>query len=202
MRLGVFGGTFDPPHLGHLILAMECRWQLQLARVLWVLTPTPPHKNDYPITPLDQRLELVQAAIQSDPGFKLSTVDIDRPPPHYAADTLFLLQKQYPGAELVYLMGGDSLNDLPDWHTPQVFVERAAEIGVMRRPGEAHDLSAVENSIPGLSAKVRFVEAPLLEISSSKIRARLAAGAPYRYYLPESVYALIASQNLYLRSPQ
>lgn len=202
MRLGVFGGTFDPPHLGHLILAMECRWQLHLDRVLWVLTPTPPHKHGHPVTPLDARLELVRAAIQSDPGFELSTVEIDRPPPHYAADTLGLLQAQFPAAELVYLMGGDSLNDLPDWHTPQVFVTRTAEIGVMRRPGDQHDLDSLERVLPGLTAKVRFVEAPLLEISSSKIRARLVEGAPYRYYLPEKVFALITSRKIYSKSPE
>lgn len=200
MRLGVFGGTFDPPHLGHLILAMECRWQLRLDRVLWVLTPIPPHKNDHPVTRLDQRLELVRAAIKSDPGFELSTVEIDRPPPHYAADTLLLLQDRYPSAELAYLMGGDSLNDLPDWHTPQVFVARAAEIGVMRRPGERHALDHLEKALPGLSEKVRFVEAPLLEISSTKIRTRIASGAPYRYYLPESVYELIATRSIYATS--
>ncbi len=195
--IGLFGGTFDPPHLGHLILAAECRYQLGLERLLWVLTPDPPHKAGLEISPVAMRLTLVQAAIAHDPGFELSRLDIDRLPPQYALDTVRLAQVQHPGQGIVYLMGGDSLHDLPSWHAPQQFVDACAAIGVMRRPGDQVDLSCLEKKLPGLQAKVRFVDAPLLEISSSEIRQRIAQGAPYRYYLPAAVYQVIETNGWY-----
>jgi nicotinate-nucleotide adenylyltransferase len=197
MRLGIFGGTFDPPHLGHQILAMECAWQLKLDRVLWVLTPYPPHKTGQQITSLENRLELVRAAIQGEPCFELSTVDIDRPGPYYALDTVKLLRQKDPAATWIYLMGGDSLNDLPEWHNPGEFIRACDEIGVMRRPGENHRLETLEDLLPGLQARLRFVETPMLEISSSEIRRRLKVGLPVRYYLVPQVYALIHDRNWY-----
>jgi nicotinate-nucleotide adenylyltransferase len=200
--IGIFGGTFDPPHLGHLILADEARSQLQLDQVLWVLTPDPPHKTGQSITPLEHRLAMLQLAIRdASRAFYLSKVDIDRRGPHYALDTIRLLAEQYPRAELVYLMGGDSLHDLTTWHRPMELVAALASIGVMRRPGDSIDLTAIEKSLPGLTAKVRFVEAPLLEISAREIRARAARGGPYRYYLPGPVYDYIQEHQLYRSSP-
>ena len=197
MRLGVFGGTFDPPHLGHLILAAEAYAQLGLERVLWVLTPNPPHKEDQPVTPLTDRLDLLAAALDDDPSFELSRVDVDRPAPHYAVDTLDLLRAQLPQARLVYLMGGDSLSDLPLWHRPTEFLRACDEIGVMLRPGHAMDLDVMDARLPGLRSRARLVRAPLLEISSSDLRRRIAQGQPYRYLLPEAVYQLITSRRLY-----
>lgn len=197
MRIGIFGGTFDPPHLGHLILAAEALDQLRLSRLLWVLTPDPPHKQGNVITPLEYRLEMVEAAIRHDPAFELSSVEIDRPGPHYALDTVNLLAEKYPRSELVYLIGGDSLHDLPAWHRPQDFVRACHALGVMRRPGDVIDLASIEALLPGISAKVEFIEAPLLEISSSQIRQRVADGRPYRYYLQEPVFRIIQSRRLY-----
>ena len=196
MRIGIFGGTFDPPHLGHLILAEEARDQLGLERLLWVLTPDPPHKQGQPVSALSPRLELVQAAIGDNPAFELSRVDMDRPGPHYALDTVLLLQKQFPGADLVYLIGGDSLHDLPTWHCPRELVEACAALGVMRRPGDQVDLGRLEMEIPGIGVKLEWIDAPLLEISSHEIRERAAEGRPFRYYLPEKVYNLILTRNL------
>ena len=195
--MGIFGGTFDPPHLGHLILATEAREQLGLERLLWVLTPDPPHKQGQSIAPLEYRLEMVKLAIANDPEFELSSVELTRPGPHYALDTVQLLADQNPGTNLVYLMGGDSLRDLPDWHRPADFVSACDLIGVMRRPGAAIHMAALEENLPGLRSKVRFVEAPLLDIAAHEIRARIAAGRPFRYFLPEAVYRYIVDHNLY-----
>jgi nicotinate-nucleotide adenylyltransferase len=195
--IGIFGGTFDPPHLGHLILAAEARAQLDLTRLLWVLTPDPPHKQGQSIAPLEQRLEMVRLAIGNDPQFELSNVDLSRPGPHYALDTVKLLAGQNPGAELVYLMGGDSLRDLPTWHRPADFLSACHRIGVMRRPGDAVELDILEKKLPGLTAKVRFVEAPLLDIAAREIRARIAEGRPFRYFLPERVYEYIVNNALF-----
>jgi nicotinate-nucleotide adenylyltransferase len=197
MRIGIFGGTFDPPHLGHLILAAEAGSQLRLDRLLWVLTPDPPHKQGHSISPLEARLEMVQAAIAEDPLFELSRVDIDRSPPHYAVDAVRLLGEANPGADLVYLMGGDSLHDLPSWHRPLDFLALCDALGVMRRPGDAVDLLTLEKILPGVSAKVEFVTAPLIDISASQIRQRVAGGRPFRYFVPPQVYRLIVKYGLY-----
>ncbi|MGD0876524.1 MAG: nicotinate-nucleotide adenylyltransferase [Anaerolineales bacterium] len=197
--IGIFGGTFDPPHIGHLILAAEARAQLGLQRLLWVLTPDPPHKQGQSIAPLGQRLEMVKLAIADDPQFELSTVELSRPGPHYALDTVQILAGQNPGAELVYLMGGDSLRDLPAWHRPAEFVTACYQIGVMRRPGDTLDLEALEKNLPGLAAKIRFVEAPLLDIAAREIRVCIAEGRPFRNFLPTKVYDYIVGHNLYLQ---
>ncbi|MDO9129181.1 MAG: nicotinate-nucleotide adenylyltransferase [Anaerolineales bacterium] len=195
--LGIFGGTFDPPHLGHLILAAEAHQQLSLTRLLWVLTPDPPHKQAAPILPLAHRLTMLQLAISGDADFELSRVEMDRPGPHYALDTLNLLAEQNPGAEMVYLMGGDSLRDLPTWHRPADLLSACRYLGVMRRPGDNIDLPALEAILPGITSKVRFLEAPLLDISSRQIRQRIAEGHPFRYYLPPAVYRYIVRHQLY-----
>lgn len=196
-RLGIFGGTFDPPHVGHLILADEARYQLELERILWVMTPFPPHKTRQRITEAEKRMTLLKAAVADNPAFEINTTDIDRPPPHYAVDTLQLLRQQYPRAELVYLMGSDSLEDLPDWHDPCGFLAACDAIGVMRRPGEFINLERLEMAIPGISARVEFLNAPFVEISSSLIRRRAVEGGVFRYYLTEPVYELIAYLGLY-----
>ena len=196
-RLGIFGGTFDPPHLGHLILASEAYAALHLTRVLWVLTSVPPHKLGQSISDVKDRLAMVRLALKGEPAFQLSSVDMDRPGPHYTLDTVKLLTAQNPDADMVLLIGGDSLHDLPTWHKPIELVANLAEIGVMRRPDDLIDLVSLEAQIPGLTAKVRYIDAPLLEIASHEIRERAAAGLPYRYYLPPAVYEYIADHRLY-----
>lgn len=201
MRAGVFGGTFDPPHIGHLILAAEAVEQLRLDRLLWLLTPDPPHKQEQVISPVKIRLELLKLAIAGNPRFELSRVELDREGPHYALDTVRLLRGQLPGYELVYLIGGDSLRDLPTWHQPRALVGAVDQFGVMRRPGAAFDLAALEENLPGISAKTVFLDTPQIEISATDIRARLAAGREARYFLPHSVYRRIVQKHYYQGSP-
>jgi len=197
LRLGVFGGTFDPPHLGHLVLAAEAADQLSLERILWVITPDPPHKLGRPISPLTVRMPLLEAALAADPRFCISRVDVDRPGPQYAVDTLRLLREEHPGAALIYLLGGDSLRDLPLWYDPRGLLAQVDELGIMRRPADAVDMSRLESILPGITAKTRFVDAPLLEISSSDIRQRVREGRPYAYFLPEAVGRLIQAKGWY-----
>ena len=196
-RIGIFGGTFDPPHLGHLILASEARSQLRLARLLWILTPKSPHKIGNSITNVSDRLEMVQCAIADDPTFELSTVEFDRPAPQYTVDTLDTLQQQHPSADLILLMGADSLRGLTAWHRPADLVAACREIGVMRRPGESVQLTTLEAVLPGIKNKVHFVEAPLLQVSSREIRRRVAENLPFRYFLHPAVYDYIQAHNLY-----
>jgi nicotinate-nucleotide adenylyltransferase len=197
MRYGVFGGTFDPPHIGHLILAAESLSQLKLDEILWVLTPEPPHKTGRVITNLNIRLEMIHAAIIDNTKFKLSKVDIVRPPPHYAADSLEILRDLMPGGNFTYLLGGDSLEELPTWHDPQRFIDLCDHLGVMCRPGMKLDLELLEIHLTGVKEKVKILEAPQLEISSTEIKSRIRSGKSYRYYLPPGVYAIIKSRGLY-----
>ena len=196
MKLGLFGGTFDPPHNGHLALAHAARAQLHLDQVLWILTAAPPHKQGQRISPVADRLALVQAAIATEPAFVLSRVDIDRPGPHWAADTVALLHEQFPSAELIYLMGGDSLRDLPTWGRPLEFLAHCS-LGVLRRPEDAIDLPALERRLPGLSAKVQFVDAPPIAIASRELRRRAAENQSLSGWVPEAVERLIWERGLY-----
>ena len=197
MRLGIFGGTFDPPHVGHQILAAEACEQHELDRVLWMLTPNPPHKQGHRITALDKRLQLVNAAIAGNDRFELSRIEIDRPPPHYSVESVYLLKEKHPDAELIFLVGGDSLIDIHSWHEPRTLVNVLDGIGIMCRPGEEIELRQLEAHTPGISDKLLFIDAPLLEISSSEIRKRVRSGVSYRYYLPPAVYELVVEHGLY-----
>ena len=197
MRIGIFGGTFDPPHVGHLILAEECRTQLALDLLLWVVTDNPPHKHYTGISPIEGRVKLVKKAIAGNPAFQISRVDIDRPGPHYAIDTVTLIKQEYPVAEVYYLMGGDSLHDLPTWNRPLEFIKVCDGIGVMRRHADQVNLDALEEVLPGIKAKVNIIEAPILEISSREIRERIAENMGYRYYLRDTVYRAIRELGLY-----
>jgi nicotinate-nucleotide adenylyltransferase len=196
-RIGLFGGTFDPPHLAHLLLASEAAHQLQLSKVLWTLTPNPPHKKDQPITPLEHRLAMLKLTLADDPLFELSRLEIDRPGPHYTIDTVRLLAAHEPDADIILLLGGDSLHDLPTWRLSPDLVTAVRQIGVMRRSGDSLNLPELEKRLAGLTDKVRFLDVLLQDISSSEIRRRIANGEPYRYYLPPAVYAYILEHNLY-----
>jgi nicotinate-nucleotide adenylyltransferase len=199
-QIGLFGGTFDPPHLGHLILASEAYSQLGLDRLLWILTPDPPHKQDQIITPVEHRLAMVNLAISDNPKFELSRVELDRPGPHYTLDTVESIAEKYPEADITPIIGGDSLRDLPTWHKPKELLYACHWVGVMRRPGEEPDLRELERELPGISSKVHYVDAPLLEIASREIRSRVAEGRPYRYYLPRPVFEYIKEHDLYRQS--
>ena len=197
MRVGVFGGTFDPPHLGHLILASEALDQLHLDLLLWMVTAMPPHKFNGDVTPLEQRLALTHAAIQDFPQFELSTLEIDRPGPHYAVDTVALVKEQFPQADIFYLMGEDSLRDLPTWHEAECFIRRCDGLGVMRRPGSEAALNHLKAFYPAILEKIHWFITPMVDISSHDIRIRIRDNRPYRFFLPEAVYQLINEKQYY-----
>lgn len=199
-RIGIFGGTFDPPHLGHLILAEESLDQLNLDRLYWVLTPDPPHKRAKKLTPIEIRFFLVKAAIRNNKSFRFSRADMDRPGPHFTLDTVKIIKNQNPSAEIFYLIGGDSLHDFPNWFHSQELLDHLTGLGVMRRPGDQVDLDQLQKTLPGIMNKLIFIDAPLLEIASNEIRKRICFKKPYRYYLPESVYKIIEKNNYYLEN--
>lgn len=196
-KIGILGGTFDPPHIGHLILASEAIFQLKLNRILWVLTPNPPHKRDSAITSVTIRKALVLAAIQGQPSFEFCDVDMDREPPHYAVDTLRILRNRHPAAKIIYLMGEDSLFDLPKWHDPEAFLALCDSLGVMRRERINEYIIDLELHFPNITEKIQYIDVPSINVSSSDIKRRVAQGLPYKYFLPEKVYLLIKKNGLY-----
>jgi nicotinate-nucleotide adenylyltransferase len=197
MRVGIFGGTFDPPHIGHLILAEEAVWQLKLDHLLWVLTPISPFKKNQIITPLQDRMSMVLLAISGNQKLKYSPVDVDRPPPHYAVDTIALLRQVSPHDEFYYLMGADSLNDLTAWHKPAEFISLCDGVGVMLRQGVSIDVNGLDTTIPGLARKLTPIETPIIQISGTDIRARVQKGRKFRYFVTSNVYQYIVEHNLY-----
>lgn len=195
--IGVFGGTFDPPHFGHLRLAGEARRTLLLEKVLWVVTTFPPLKPNPPVAPIDLRLDMVRAALHGEQAFELSLADVDRPAPHYAVGTLEWLQAREPSAQFAYLMGSDSLSNLPAWHEPRRFLDLCWRIAVLLRPGARPDLQALESVLPGLGAKVTWVEATLIDVSASEIRRRVKADLPYKHLVPPGVAGIIEESGVY-----
>jgi nicotinate-nucleotide adenylyltransferase len=196
-RIGLFGGTFDPPHIGHLILASEAAYQFNLSKLLWMLTPDPPHKQNQPVTPVDHRIAMTQYCVHSNPSFELSRIELDRPGPHYTVDTVDLILQQQPGAEIVLLLGGDSLRDLPTWRNHIELVSKVHQIGVMHRPGDSFDSSTLFTHIPGLEKKLVFLEALLHTLSSHEIRRRVGRNIPYQYYVLPHIYQYIRDHKLY-----
>lgn len=201
LRLGVIGGTFDPPHYGHLVLAENARVQLRLDRVLFVLAGRPPHKPDRPITPDHHRVAMMEWAIADNPAFAISRVDLDRPGPHYTVDMLAILQDKYPGAALYFLMGEDSLAQLLNWRDPADILQQAW-LAVMRRPGWEADLEQLKQALPGIRERLVWVDAPVLDIASTDLRRRVPQGLPLRYLVPPPVEHYIRAHGLYEALPE
>jgi nicotinate-nucleotide adenylyltransferase len=200
MRLGIFGGTFDPIHVGHLILAEQCREACRLDQVLFVPAGQPPHKSERQITAGRLRLEMVELAIAGHPAFRVSSIELDRAGPSYSADTLAELSRQHPGAELFFLIGSDSLADLPYWYEPARIASSSALVVAARAGVGLPDLSPLRGLLGGAAVdrlREHVVEMPLIEISSSSIRARVAAGHSIRYLVPRAVECFIETHGLY-----
>ena len=199
-RIGVFGGTFDPIHIGHLILAAEARHQLQLDQILLAPAGDPPHKPDSPISPLRHRLAMCRLAVADDDGICISLIDAERPGPHYTSDLLRLFHGSTgAGVQLYFLMGLDSLRDLPTWHEPEWLVRNCRLVALSRHDVEI-DWAGLEARLPGVRERVIVLDMPELEIASSELRDRVRAGQPIRYQVPRAVERYIREQGLY-RSP-
>jgi nicotinate-nucleotide adenylyltransferase len=195
-RLGLFGGTFDPIHLGHLIVAEEMRHALALDRVLFVPAGQPPHKRGQAISPAADRVAMTRLAIAGNPAFELCLIDVERAGPSFTADLLEEVARRRPGADLYFIMGEDSLADLPTWHAPARIL-RAARLAVATRPGVTADLAGLERLLPGLSARVALVPAPEIGIAGRDLRRRVAEGRPIRYQVPAAVEDYIRAHGLY-----
>lgn len=197
-RIGVLGGTFDPPHIGHLILAQYTLEFLELECVLFVPVGEHPFKNDETRTTMQHRLDMLRLAIANNAHFQISMIDVERPGPHYSADMIQLVQQEYPQAQLYFLMGGDNLAELPTWTRPRD-IYKVARLAVLRRDDEEIMPEMHEDTLPGLAQQVDMVETPLLSIwlSSTHIVERLQEGKSVRYLVPDSVLNYIRANQLY-----
>lgn len=201
MRIGIFGGTFDPVHMGHLTLAEQCRTQAGLDQVWFVPSAHPPHKAGQGVTRFDQRCDMIELAIAGHPAFRVEKIEQQLPPPSYTAETLAELQRRHPTDEFFLLMGSDGLPDLPGWYEPQRVIERAGLV-VVPRPGVmlwTAERLATALGVPVAAVRLRFVACPMIEIASRELRRAVADGMSVRYMVPRAVEEYLNDRKLYAR---
>lgn len=194
-RIGLLGGTFDPPHVGHLWLAETAREQLGLDEVLFLPVGLPPHKLENGVTAVSHRLAMLQLALQ-DTSFLISTLDVERCPPHTTVTLLPLLRDMIPTSRLWWLIGSDSLRDLPTWAEPQRIIA-LCRLGVLPRPGVAIDGAALETAVPGVQAAVDWLDGPPVALSSTRIRQWAQAGHSLHFLVPTAVIDYMERHQLY-----
>lgn len=197
-RVGLFGGTFDPIHIGHLILLEEARYALGLNMVYLMPAADPPHKQGRRISSVPDRFRMCDLATLDADYIHISRIDADRPGPHYSADMIPLLREEIgDDASIFFLMGLDSLRDLPTWHEPERLLAQCTVVALSRAEVEI-DWQKLEAALPGIRDQILIVDMPELEISSSDLRERVRSGRPIRYQTPLLVEEYIYSRRLYL----
>jgi len=199
MRIGIFGGTFDPVHTGHLIVAEQCRDRAGLDEVWFLPSYHPPHKAAAAITRFEQRCDMIELAIAGNPTFRLERIEKELPPPSYTAETLAELKRRHAEHQFFLLMGADQLPDLPLWHEPQRIVEQA-ELVVVPRPGvELWTAEQLAASLGVQAEQVRmwFAACPAMAIASRDLRCAIADGRSVRYLVPRAVEEYIRERKLY-----
>ena len=196
MRVGIFGGAFNPPHLGHLVCAQEAMSQLELDRVVFMPVGEAPHREIPGDPGAEARLEMVELAVADDERFETSRLELDREGPSYTADTLEQLAKESPDDELFLILGGDQAAALGAWHEPEKVLERAT-VAVFERVSWGRNAIGIKiGRLPG-AERVRYLDMPLMQVSSSAIRRRVSEDLPIRYLVPDRVEEYIRENNLY-----
>lgn len=196
-RLGVFGGTFDPIHLGHLVAAEEVRAACGLDQVVFMPAGVPPHKLHQTISATEHRLAMVELAVESNPYFTCSDIDVRRAGPSYTVSLLELLHHRWgPETDIYFIMGRDSLANLLTWYQPERILE-LAQVVVVDRPSYEVDMARLNVALPDSINKIEFVTIPGMDIASTDIRERVQTGRPIKYQVPEPVEAYIYANNLY-----
>ena len=196
MRLGILGGAFNPPHIGHLVCAQEALLQLELDKVVFVPVGQAPHRDVEDDPGAEARLELVELAIADDERFTSSRVELDRDGPSYTSDTLREMRSAAPDDELFLILGGDQAATLPTWHEPEEVLSLAT-VAVVERISWTRNAIGIKIARLKGSPSVRYLDMPLIQVSSSAIRRRVAAGRPLRYLVPDAVASYIEANGLY-----
>jgi nicotinate-nucleotide adenylyltransferase len=198
VKAGVLGGTFDPVHNGHIAMARESRDRLGLDYVVFVPAGNPWLKSTAPVTPGEQRLEMVKLAVGPYPYFKVSRIEIDRLGPSYTVDTIKELKSDSDGkTEIFFILGWDSLNQIPRWHKASVLVKLCRLVAIPRPGSNPPDLTALEKEIPGISQSVILLDTPQIDISATDIRERAARSLSLAGLVPEAVEKYIREKGLY-----
>lgn len=198
MKIGILGGTFDPVHLGHLIIAEEALSSLGLDRVIFVPAGEPWMKAGTPISPGPDRLAMVHAAVTGHPAFHVSPIELDRSGPSYTVETLEALQADYgPQTEYFFIIGSDALKDFGQWRNPGRVLELCTLAVVGRPAQETVDLSLLERTMPGIIKRVIDVDGVAISVSATHIRGRVAQGRSIRYLVPPLVERYIREHGLY-----
>jgi nicotinate-nucleotide adenylyltransferase len=196
VRVGILGGAFNPPHIGHLVCAQEALLQLELDKVLFVPVGQAPHRELEEDPGAEARLELVELAVAEDDRFESSRVELDREGPSYTSDTLREMRSAAPNDEHFLILGGDQAADLPRWHEPEEVLSLAM-VTVVERVSWTRNAIGIKIARLKGSERVRYLDMPLLQVSSSAIRRRVAAGRPIRYLVPDAVADYIEENELY-----
>jgi nicotinate-nucleotide adenylyltransferase len=196
-RVGLLGGTFNPPHIGHLVCAQEAHAALGLDRILLVPVHTPPHKEADGDPGVEVRVELCELAVAGDERFAVSRVEADVPGRSFTVDTLRRLHAHRPQDELTFIVGGDMAHSLPAWREPDALLELARLAVAEREDVRRADIAEQLAGLPGAPERIHFFDMPRLDISSSLIRRRVAAGAPIRYLVPDAVASAIERTGIY-----
>ncbi|HEY40503.1 MAG TPA: nicotinate-nucleotide adenylyltransferase [Dehalococcoidia bacterium] len=203
MKTGILGGTFDPIHKGHLAVAEEVRSRLNLDEVLFIPVGQPWRKTGASILPAEHRIEMVRLAIADRPSFSLSTIEVNREGPSYTIDTLEELRSaRGVGNELFFIVGWDSLTDLPNWRAPERIIHLCQLVAVPRPGYFPPDLKSLENSVPGISERVILLDGPEVDVSASQIRERVTRGLSISGLVSEAVEKYIREHGLYLASEE
>ena len=190
-HIGLFGGSFNPPHMAHLIVAETVRDQFGLEEIWWIPSHRPPHKSDEELATASHRLAMTEAATADNPAFRVLDIEVQRDGVSYTVETLRALQDAHPRTAFWLIVGSDSLRGFASWHCPDEIVERVPLI-VYKRPGA---ISSIGN--PKFANHVRFADAPLLEVSGTEVRARCKKSRSIRYLVPQSVRRYIETHSLY-----
>ena len=200
MRIGLFGGTFDPIHLGHLILAERCREEAGLEEVWFLPSYVPPHKTERTITRFEQRCEMVALATAGQPAFRVERIEKELPPPSFTSETLAELRARHPEHEFSLVIGGDSLREFPTWHNPRKVLDLARLVAVPRAGTSAVTAGelAAKLELPAEGVRLQLVECPAIAIASREIRARVKEGKSIRFLVPRSIEEYIRERKLYL----
>lgn len=200
-RIGLLGGTFDPVHYGHLVIAEEVCVALHLTEMVFIPSGQPPHKLRRDVTPADQRVAMLELAIASNPHFSISRIEIEREGPSYSVDTVRELRTQWgTNAALYFVIGWDSLEDLYTWHDAPGLLAEVTHLVAVRRPGYEDDTEYnkfLEERLPGIMQRLLVVPAPQLDISATDLRQRITEGRPIKYQTAEAVEEYILQQGLY-----
>ncbi|MEJ5346117.1 MAG: nicotinate-nucleotide adenylyltransferase [Chloroflexus sp.] len=195
-RLGIYGGTFDPIHFGHLAIAEEVRWVCDLDQILIIPAAVQPLKSTHSAAP-HHRLAMVRLACAGNAALIPSALELERPPPSYTIDTLRICRERYGvGVHLTLIVGADAAGDLPRWRDPDQ-IARIAHLAVVERPGYLFDPTTLLAAVPAFANRITVIKGPQLAISSTDLRHRLATGRPVRYQLPDAVLDYITRHRLY-----